>query len=932
MDAADDCASRRFDGVFRRYQVAALDAFDHGLATADRQCYLVLPPGSGKTTVGLEAARRAGRRTLVLVPNTAVQGQWADTWDTRFPNPTGPVCGTDRDLAGTLTVLTYQSLAVLDADTEPADRRQILRDGDTEALLGLLHPNGRALVDRAAASGPWTLVLDECHHLLATWGALLRAVVQTLGADTVLIGLTATPARELTSWQRTLRDDLFGAEDFEVAAPALVKEGDLAPYQELVYFTEPTPDESTWLVSERTRFDNLTLALVDNRLASLSLAAWLRRRLIDRSTEDGAQLSWSAFTGTDPELADAGLRFAFSGLIPLPDGASLREQHRVLPDARDWVTVLTDFCLQYLQISADPRDAEALRAIRAVLPGLGYRLTKRGVSVAVSPVDRICALSDSKVAAAVHILETEHDALGDRLRALVLTDFETQTAQLPASLDGTSLTQESGSARLVLAAVTGSRSTATLNALLITGKTFACAADLAPAVITFCAEHGWPVTARELDRELVEIVGAAGFTPRVWVGLATRFFADGRAQVLIGTRALLGEGWDCPQVNVTVDLTSATTASAITQMRGRSLRLDPADPDKIADNWSVCCRTSEHPRGDADYLRLVRKQDGYFAPAADGLIEAGITHCDAALSPFGAPTDEEAQRITAESLARVGARTAARAHWHLGEPYTGVEVAAVRVRSTQPSGTVPAGLPRSANLVSSTAHSGLHPPAAASLGGLVASGAGGALSGVVAGPLVGTAVGGGLLLAGAVTIGVLASVAGSKLHDAPTALEQLAAAVADGLHAAGGTDSGAEHLTTRLTPDGWIRCELDGVPHEQSVRFATALDEILSPLADPRYLLGRRVLTPPAGRLGRIGYAGRAWLGLPLPGIVAWHAMPRWFAASQRKRDCLVQAWENRIGPARVLDARAPEGQAVLELFRAQNPLSVFTQLRTTWR
>ena len=932
MNAADDCASRPFDGVFRRYQVAALDAFDHGLAGADRQFYLVLPPGSGKTTVGLEAARRAGRRTLVLVPNTAVQGQWADTWDTRFPNPAAPACGTDRDLAATLTVLTYQSLAVLDADTESAERRQILRDGDTEALLGLLHPNGRALVDRAAASGPWTLVLDECHHLLATWGALLRAVVRTLGADTVLIGLTATPARELTGWQRTLRDDLFGAEDFEVATPALVKEGDLAPYQELVYFTEPTPDESTWLISERTRFDDLTLALVDNRLASLSLAAWLRRRLIDRSREDGAQLSWAAFAEAEPALADAGLRFVHSGLIPLPDGASLREQHRVLPDARDWVTVLTDFCLRYLEISDDPRDADALRAIRAVLPGLGYRLTKRGVSVAVSPVDRVCALSESKVAAAVHILATEHDAMSDGLRALVLTDFETQTAQLPASLDGTSLTQESGSARLVLAAVTGSRSTAALNALLVTGRTFACAAGVAPAVIAFCADHGWPVTAHDTDRGLVEIVGASGFTPRVWVGLATRFFADGGARVLIGTRALLGEGWDCPRVNVTIDLTSATTASAITQMRGRSLRLDPADPVKLADNWSVCCLTSEHPRGDADYLRLIRKQDGYFAPAADGVIEVGITHCDAALSPFGAPTTEQAQRVTAESLARVAGRTQARANWHLGEPYAGVEVAAVRVRSERALGAVPAGLPRSANLVTATAHSGLHRPAAASLGGLVASGAGGALSGVAAGPLVGSAVGGGLLLAGAAAIGVLASVAGSKMHDAPTALEQLAAAIADGLHAAGGADAGAEQLTTSLTPDGWIRCELGGVPHDQSVRFATALDEILSPLADPRYLLGRRVLTPPTGRLGRISYAGRAWLGLPLPGIVAWHALPRWFATSRHKRDCLVAAWENRIGPARVLDAHTPDGQTVLELFRAQNPLSVFTQLRTTWR
>src|SRR5215831_1027775 len=34
-----------------------------------RSTYLVIPPGGGKTLIGLEAARRAGRRTLVLCPN-----------------------------------------------------------------------------------------------------------------------------------------------------------------------------------------------------------------------------------------------------------------------------------------------------------------------------------------------------------------------------------------------------------------------------------------------------------------------------------------------------------------------------------------------------------------------------------------------------------------------------------------------------------------------------------------------------------------------------------------------------------------------------------------------------------------------------------------------------------------------------------------------
>ena len=256
MEPRRDLESRGFAGAWRVYQQQALDSFDVDVRAGDDRSYLVLPPGAGKTMIGLEAARRLGRRTLVLVPNTAVQAQWATVWDKHFPSPDpdASACGTERDLASAMNVLTYQSLAVIDDDTDREFRRAVLRSGDQQALLKLLHPNGRALIDRAAMLGPWTLVLDECHHLLATWGALVSALASELGPQTALIGLTATPVTALTEWQRTLHDELFGAADFVVATPALVKEGDLAPYQELVYLTEPTPDEEGWVATDRARF------------------------------------------------------------------------------------------------------------------------------------------------------------------------------------------------------------------------------------------------------------------------------------------------------------------------------------------------------------------------------------------------------------------------------------------------------------------------------------------------------------------------------------------------------------------------------------------------------------------------------------------------------------------------------------------------------
>ena len=940
MEPGRDLESRAFTGKWRTYQLQALDAFDADVASGDNRSYLVLPPGAGKTLIGWEAARRLGRRTLVLAPNTAVQQQWAATWDKSFPSadPSAPKCGTERDLAPTTNVLTYQSLAVIDAETDAAVRREVLRSRDQQALLKLLHPNGRELIERAKGLGPWTLVLDECHHLLATWGALVSALASTLGSQTALIGLTATPATELTAWQHTLHDELFGTADFEVSTPALVKEGDLAPYQELVYLTEPTPEEQAWVVTERARFADLMLSLIEQQVGSMSLAVWLHRRIVDRSTRSGSQISWSTFERAEPDLACSGLRFAHDGLIPLPDGARFREQHRVAPDAQDWVNILTDFCLGHLKQSEDPRDVRALTAIKRILPGLGYRLTSRGVRTATSPVDRVCALSEAKVAATTHILDAEQAVLGSRMRALVLCDFESMSGALPTSLSAAPVTNQSGSAQLVAAmlAASDARRRDRLNALLVTGQVFACPAAIENDLIAFCAERGTPVATEPMAAQpgLLTVRGSSGtFTPRIWVALATAYFQQGHSQVMVGTRALLGEGWDCAAVNVSIDLTSATTTAAITQMRGRAIRKDPTDQQKVADNWSVCCVSPDHPRGDADYLRLARKHDGYYAASPQARIESSVTHCDTSLSPYG-PPGADSHAITARALRRAAQRDQARIWWRIGAPYEGIDVATIRIQSRQSLGVAAPGIPTSA----------LTPPvpgglAAARLArGTIAglSAAGGAAGTVVAalslGPLAGPATAAGIVAASASLVATAALAESRRLSHAPNALEQLAAAIADALKAAGGTERGSEALRITPDPDGWIRCELSGVPTDQSLRFTTALDELIAPLAEPRYLLGRKILTPPNGRLARPLFAARAVVGLPLPGAVAWHTMPRWFTRRKDRRQCLRQAWQEHIGPARQLRADSPAGHAILELFRGENPLSVSTQLRTTWR
>src|SRR5260370_7136446 len=80
---------------------------------------------------------------------------------------------------------------------------------------------------------------------------------------------------------------------------------------------------------------------------------------------------------------------------------------------------------------------------------------------------------------------------------------------------------------------------------------------------------------------------------------------------LLGTRGLLGEGWDARSINVLIDLTGVTTTTSVHQMRGRSLRLDPKEARKVANHWDVICVARAHPKGPAHYVQSVPSHPNY---------------------------------------------------------------------------------------------------------------------------------------------------------------------------------------------------------------------------------------------------------------------------------------------------------------------------------
>lgn len=911
-------AATGWSGEFRRAQRIALDRLDE--AAADGVAYLVLPPGTGKTLVGLEMARRAGRPVLVLGPNTAIQQQWLREWR-EFAPATVPATG-DRALPTPFTALTYQSIAVFGATSDEDEEDAAPERAGDEAILGELHDNGRAVVDRLRTGGPWTIVLDECHHLLQLWGELLAAVLGEL-TDPSVIALTATPPRTMSADQAALHSRLFGRVDLEISTPAVVRDGQLAPYQELVYLTTPTPGEADYIAGERVRFEELRADLLDPRFAKTPFLDWVRSRVIERTAGSGAHVSWHRFERDEPDLAAAAVRLHVAGLLPLPDGARVREEHRSPPTVDDWIALLDDYCRRCLARSDDEHDERALESVRHALPAIGFRLTKTGIRAGMTPVDRVIARSASKATAAIEILHAEQDALGDGLRAVVLCDHERAAAELPARLVGV-VDPHAGGARLLLDTLCADERSAALHPVLLTGRTVACSPATGEALVAWLATHSPELGAYTEggSGDVVEVRGGAGWSPRTYVPGVTRFFEQGGTHCLVGTRALLGEGWDAQRVNVVVDLTAATTPTSVVQARGRSLRLDPRDPDKVADNWGVVC-VADHPKGAADYERFVRKHDGYFALTRDGDIESGVSHVDPVLSPYAPPPADAFAEIDAGMLVRAGERSTVRERWRVGTPYTDEQQDTVIVRSRRSLG-LPGRM-----VVPAAEGRGRGAPAgwAVACAGAAAAGALALLTWWVA-AIVALVAG----LAGCAVIRGARLLHGLPSASASGALEDIAAAVADGLHRAGVTASGAESVMLRPAPDGAYRATLDGVSEADATAFATALDEVVSPLAAPRYVVPRLVVDRPATGATRAGLAARRAVGLRLPATVVYHAVPERLGRNKGLAQAFGAAWNVWVSPGTPVYTGSPAGAGVLAAQRAADPFDVTTQMRTLWR
>jgi hypothetical protein len=91
------------------------------------------------------------------------------------------------------------------------------------------------------------------------------------------------------------------------------------------------------------------------------------------------------------------------------------------------------------------------------------------------------------------------------------------------------------------------------------------------------------------------------------VHIVTQIFQRGEIEVLIGTKSLLGEGWDAPAINSLILASFVGSFVLSNQMRGRAIRTQNGNGDKTGNIWHLVCIDPTSPTGGDDFDLLKRR-------------------------------------------------------------------------------------------------------------------------------------------------------------------------------------------------------------------------------------------------------------------------------------------------------------------------------------
>ncbi|SBS37409.1 Type III restriction enzyme, res subunit [Marinomonas spartinae] len=864
--------SMKFKHPWRPYQERVLNVIKDHLD--DRRLHIVAAPGAGKTTLGLEVFRTLGKPTLVLSPTRVIRDQWIERIKDFVQNEDGsPLDCYQLDWVSNsiqnpqiLTSITYQALHAKFAEELSVNEEE---DVNLEDDDGLKDDEVNRFIKVIESQNIQMIILDEAHHLRSEWWRALEKVCEYF-PNVILVSLTATPPYDAQGSEWNRYEQLCGPIDEEISIPELVKAGTLCAHQDFIWACDATISEKDQI----KEYDHRVSTLCDTLFHSTEFEGivlshpWLQSEKIE------------AEIIKEPHVAIALLTYIKAKSLPMKDSlmALLDMKAEDIPElGRHWWQVLLESILFSKTTQHTDVQKQALDHLKKQLKA-SELLHKRELSLERSRrIDRSLSLSASKVLACSTIHQLEYKYRGERLRQVVLTDYIRDEA-LSSGLD-------TGEVNLgawpVFKSITSSSAIPDQIGLL-TGRTSIIPTKKLSLLLRHIKSHHVKTESMGNNGQYQKVVAPLNQLTSAF----TELLMNGDIKVLVGTRSLLGEGWDAPAVNSLILASSVGSFMLTNQMRGRAIRVNSKHKDKVSSIWHLVAINTEYDAGWSDAFNLVSRFQTFVGLSEKELaIESGFDRMNATGLKSDNMFNKTApiSRNNKQMVRRYRKRELIAERWKKALTIDGTARVIPSVKTNK--------IPNLRGFVLKHSFSYL-------LVQMLVI-----LSGIMTGSFYLSLNNPSLLW-----VLMLVGIIGALIYKLPQtismikiacfflpvdgALKRIGKALAESLCQAGFIETSIRRMVTNVTKleDGSFYIALSGCSFYESSVFADCLAEILAPIDNPRYLILRE------GRfLGSLRDD--------------YHAVPMRFAAKKDLAQLFYKAWKKNVGLSELIYTRTEEGR-----------------------
>ena len=620
----------KFNGTWREYQARVLQNAQRYLA--DGKIHIVAAPGSGKTTLGIELIRRMNGNVLILTPSITIREQWVSRIEEAF------LCdGCDKnalisqDLKNpkAITVATYQALH--SAMTHFQGTQQ---EGEEDAVVcEEVDYASFDLVGVMKNLGLQILCLDECHHLRNEWWKALEEFRGKLGQIKV-ISLTATPPYDDTPAMWTRYMNMCGEIDEEITIPELVKDGNLCPHQDYVYFNYPTIKENREIDNFKKRSKDIMSELMQD---DEFLACIMKYKGLSGEIEDDMLLE-------NPAYLSSVLIYLNSKHVSYPNRLQkLLSSSKKLPEMSEaWMEKLLQ---GFLYDDADSYwcDNTYRELVISKLKSLGMIEKRKVMMTRSTAVDKLLRNSLGKCNSIKDIVSHEYDSMGKELRLLILTDYIKKEYEKCVGDETADVNALGVIPFFEMLRRENEKKGNDIRIGVLCGSVVIIPSEAKPMLEMEIGETKrvtYSPIGKLSENDYVKVTAVCD--THFLTGAVTNIFAKGAMQVLIGTKSLLGEGWDSPCINSLILASFIGSFMLSNQMRGRAIRVWKDNPDKTSNIWHlVCLRPWSDVQNSNDYeisedFTLLSRRMEHFPGLhyEENSIETGIERLSIIKQPF----------------------------------------------------------------------------------------------------------------------------------------------------------------------------------------------------------------------------------------------------------------------------------------------------------